>query len=66
MLSTEEKRSHFRKHFHTLKSKMKPLPREQYTGIIALLQAYLRVEQMCVNHGSFDIVQVSVVFKSSL
>lgn len=29
-------------------------------------QAYLGVEQMCVHHGSFDIIQVGVVFKSSL
>lgn len=29
-------------------------------------QAYLRVEQMRVYHGSFDIVQVGVVFQSSL
>lgn len=29
-------------------------------------QAYLRVEQMCVHHGSFDVIQVGVVFKSSL
>lgn len=29
-------------------------------------QAYLRVEQMRVHHGSFDIIQVGVVFKSSL
>lgn len=28
--------------------------------------AYLGVEQMCVHHGSFDIIQVSVVFQSSL
>lgn len=28
--------------------------------------AYLGVEQMCVHHGSFDIVQVGVVFQSSL
>lgn len=28
--------------------------------------AYLRVEQMCVHHCSFDVVQIRVVFKSSL
>lgn len=30
------------------------------------MKAYLRVEQMGVHHGSFDIVQVGVVFESSL
>lgn len=29
-------------------------------------QAYLRVEQMRVHHGSFDIILVGVVFESSL
>ncbi len=28
--------------------------------------AYLRVQQMRVHHGPFDIIQVCVVFKSSL
>lgn len=29
-------------------------------------RAYLGVEQMCVHHCSFDVVQVRVVFQSSL
>lgn len=29
-------------------------------------QAYLRVEQMRVHHCPFDVVQICVVFKSSL
>lgn len=29
-------------------------------------QAYLRVEQMRVHHGSFDVIQIGVVFESSL
>lgn len=40
--------------------------RAVFTSMIALLQPYLRIEQMCVNHGSFDIIQVGVMFKGSL
>lgn len=40
--------------------------RAVFTSVTTLLQAYLRVEQMCVHHGSFDIIQVGVVFESSL
>lgn len=37
-----------------------------FTSLTAPPQTYLGVEQMRVHHSSFDIVQVSVVFESSL